>query len=335
MGELDQTAKQILAQETPAATNRACRWEPPRELPLGAEVHPDGAIRVLHPDKLRDLPAPWSSLLGLAAVVELKMPGDHTDHETWVRARSRQVIWDQVELLALKRDEREAALASNRPTRPVTLPPHADLVFVAPHLPDWIGAHSELILCGDGVWRVGGAGVRALWVAANDLPLHDALLPFLQVRSGRRRVEFIQWLVSKDELPGWFGRWMEAVKMDPADKELFDTTRHDTPDDGPWATPEQVRNHFIRQVPELRQKLLDLARREGRQEGHKEGHKEGRQHSLRHLFGLRLQRPLTETEATLLQRRAEELGPDHLDELVLNSTAEELEAWLTTSSPVP
>jgi len=87
-------------------------------------------------------------------------------------------------------------------------------------------------------------------------------------------------------------------------------------------------NDFLQQFANVADQFVTNLRQEGR----KEGRKEERQHGLRRMFGLRLKRPLTEAEATLLQRRAEELGADHLDELVLNSTAEELEAWMQTDA---
>ena len=103
--------------------------------------------------------------------------------------------------------------------------------------------------------------------------------------------------------------------------------------------PQYPRNEddedFLRQFADVADQFVTNVRQEGHKEGRKEGHKEGRQQSLRHLFGLRLQRPLTNAEATLLQRRADELGADHLDELVLNSTAEQLERWLTTAPDEP
>jgi len=77
---------------------------------------------------------------------------------------------------------------------------------------------------------------------------------------------------------------------------------------------------FLLQFAEIADRFVTNIRQDGRQEGWKDG--------LRRLFGLRLQRPLTEAEVEVLHRRVAELGPDLLDELVLNSTAEELEAWL-------
>jgi len=109
--------------------------------------------------------------------------------------------------------------------------------------------------------------------------------------------------------------------------------------DEPWTHPYKdllVRRHvmvaqphyprtkddddFLQQFADVADQFVTNLRQEGRQEG--------RQDLLRRLFGLRLQRPLTDAEADLLRQREDELGTDPLNELVLTATAEEIEAWL-------
>jgi len=319
MGKADQVGKAVFAAETSRATAKACRWQVALEVQLGAEVVPDGAVHVLDPAILAGLPPPWSALRGETAVVELKMEGDHLDGSAWARACLRRSAWDVHVIEARLRAERERAEAERRKPLLTRLPPHADLLFVASHLPDWIEAHSELILCGEGTWRVGGESQRHLWIAANALPLHDALIPFLQLRTGKARVAFVRWMVQRGTLPHWFDRYMEIVRMSTADQHIIeaDLTDNSTEDDGlTWLSPEQVRNVFIRQVPELRDALLELKYRRGLADG------------LSHLFHRRLGRDLTDAERLTLRERIATLGADRVGDVVLDSDGEGLAAWL-------
>jgi len=324
MGKADQIGKTVFAQETAASTQQACRWEVPRELPIGTELLPDGAVRVVDAAALAELAAPWCELRGASALVELKMGGDHIDARAWIRALARRAVWDMAEYEVPWRAERErAAQAGDKPSA-VVLAPHADLLFVAPHLPDWIGQHSRLILCTPGIWRVGGPDAHALWIAANDLPLDEALIPFLQVRNGRARIDFAHWMAQRARLPDWFGRWMEALHMTNAELLALlddDDDRH-TQDDDRVLTPDQVRSVLVHFVPELKPALIDLARRQGREEE--------REEAVDRLFTLRLRRPLTEAESRTLRTRLPKVGVEALEQRVLDSTAEELEAWLAT-----
>ena len=329
MGTADQVSKAVFAAETAKATDEACSWQVAHELRLGAEVVPDGVIHVTDPTKLAGLPPPWSALRGEAAVVEIKMEGDHLDGRAWVRAGLRRSAWDVHVIEELLRAEQHRATMEGRRPQAVTLPPHADLLFVTPHLPDWIGGHSELMLCGQGTWRVGGEGQRSLWIAANALPLHDALVPFLQVRTGKARVAFIRWMVLKGTLPNWFDRYMEIVKMSTADQQSIEADLMENEgqdEDVTWLTPEQVRNVFIRQVPELREALLELRFRRGREEG--------REESFSHLCQRRLGRPLTEAEQRMLRQRIGALGVDRVGDVILDSDGEGLASWLGDAGAV-
>jgi hypothetical protein len=62
-------------------------------------------------------------------------------------------------------------------------------------------------------------------------------------------------------------------------------------------------------------------------------HREGAANAFAHLFERRLGRVLREDERARLRERTETLGPDHLGDLVLDLSVNELAAWLADPNP--
>ncbi|WP_438014226.1 hypothetical protein WMF18_25300 [Sorangium sp. So ce315] len=79
---------------------------------------------------------------------------------------------------------------------------------------------------------------------------------------------------------------------------------------------------------QLKQSLREEARREALQEGLKEGLKEGQLRVLARLFEKKLGRPLAEPERSVLAERLDRLGPDRLDDVWTELSADALAAWL-------
>jgi len=66
--------------------------------------------------------------------------------------------------------------------------------LVAPHVPQWIGAARRMVPFAPGCYRVEPAWFEFVWIAANELPLRDELVPFLLARSGLALEEFARWV---------------------------------------------------------------------------------------------------------------------------------------------
>ncbi|KYF53918.1 hypothetical protein BE08_07020 [Sorangium cellulosum] len=83
---------------------------------------------------------------------------------------------------------------------------------------------------------------------------------------------------------------------------------------------------------QLKQSLRADARKEalqeGRKEGLNEGLKEGQIRTLARQFEKKLGRPLAEAERSVLTERLDRLGPDRLDDVLLELPADALAAWL-------
>ena len=242
--------------------------------------------------------APWT-LFAHRAVVDFKMEGDHVDRPALARVELRRMAaW-----VKHLEEEDEAA------------PPgrHATLV-VAPHPPDWIReardpAELAVTPAADGCYRLSPRDHVALWVAANELPLHPSLVPFLWARSGRALVKFVRWLAAErgvssvvaaiQSLPMRSEITRQLDEM-PADSEI--ERRRDQ---------EMIQN-ILKHFPQVANEVRD----------------EGRREMLQHLFERKLKRPLTELDSAALAARFQSLGQGRLEEVVLDLDAAALVRWL-------
>ena len=177
MGQVEQFAKQVFAEETAAVTHGGVVWRGPVELGL-AEVRLDGLLVVRESATLADLAPPWTEAAGHEEVVlELKMPGDHLDMRPVRRA-------------LLRRQAREVVRVEAPGS---TWDGEVPLWIVAPRVPATLREKRAVTRVAPGCYRVEPASFPFLWIAANELPLADELMPFLVARSGKPLLEMLHW----------------------------------------------------------------------------------------------------------------------------------------------
>jgi hypothetical protein len=240
VGQLDQFAKETFALETAAVTHGAAAWQIPPELNM-SEVRLDGLLVVQAPALLATLAAPWSSIGQPGELVmEIKMPGDHLDmiavHRAELRRLARQVQ---------RHEDPHAAWDGEEP-----------LWIVAPHLPAILGSRRTLERIGPGCYRVGPLPHTFLWIAANELPLVDELVPFLIARSGRALDAFVGWVKTRRPIP-WLLRVLEFLPMStPAFDDLHLYTIQKTDDPGRLARRRMFLEWMLEAVPERREELV-------------------------------------------------------------------------------
>jgi hypothetical protein len=245
MGAPEILAKALFAAHTAAITGGACTWQQPAEINLGP-VLPDGFLTVLDSKPLQSLPAPWCLFPEGEVVLELKMPGDHMDHEQWLRALLRRAARDVERHLTAPPDSR---------------PLHEALCLVSPHLPDWLTASPMAITVeAPGCHRVQAGLNPVWWITANDLPLEEALLPFLLARSGKHRVELAQWLSHKRD----FSTVREMIRVFRMNKvNLQDYLRYEKEDE---EAGDRALREFLEAGLEAFPDIADKIRREAQEE---------------------------------------------------------------------
>ena len=242
MGQLDQFAKATFATDTPQITGGACVWEGPREVGL-TEVHLDGLLVIKHPDRLMKLPHPWRDAARHAEVaVEIKMPGDHHHGLAVRRAELRRAAW-HVKRMEIEPGGEDWAGG-------------VGLWCIAPHVPEALRRQRSLHPAAEGCYAVDYPGSSFLWIAANELPLDDTLLPFLIARSGKALEKFARWAAYRRS-PDWTLSMLRWLTMDGALKwEIYNDI--EAPEVPP-ALREQRRwlaRLLLRDEPEVREETV-------------------------------------------------------------------------------
>jgi hypothetical protein len=248
MGHPEQFAQRTFAEETERVTRGAAGWQDPPEIRLG-KVQSDGFLVIREPGRLRSLAAPWPEAQPHAEVmIELKLAGNHLDREEVARAQLRRQARE------LQRIEKDAAWLGEEP-----------LWLVAPHLPEWLREMRKPKDFAPGCYRIEPWG-RFLWIAANELPLVDELIPFLMARSGQALDEFGHWVAPRRPLE-WVLTMLEYLPMSTLVREelLWRFGKADDPE------VEARRQHILKVLleasPETQQQLIDKGRSEGQLEG--------------------------------------------------------------------
>jgi hypothetical protein len=190
MGQQAQFAREVFAEETERVTGGAVRWQALPENRL-KKLQSDGFLVIRQPQLLEHLAAPWPEAQPHSEVMlALKPVGSPLDRvvveEALLVRQARQVQ---------RLEEQGASWLGEEP-----------LWLVAPHLPDWLQASRSPVRVAPGCYRIEPESHCFVWIAANELPLREELVPFLMARSGRALDEFARWVASRRPL-----EWMRAM----------------------------------------------------------------------------------------------------------------------------
>jgi hypothetical protein len=204
MGHPEQFAQRTFAEETERVTKGAAGWQDPPEIRL-EKVQSDGFLIIREPGRLQGFPAPWPEARPhVEVMIELKLAGNHLDRKEVARAQLRRQARE------LQRVEADAAWLGEEP-----------LWLVAPHLPEWLREMRNPKDFAPGCYRIEPWG-RFLWIAANELPLLDELVPFLMARSGQALDDFAQWVAPPRRPLEWMLTMLEYLPMSmPVREELL------------------------------------------------------------------------------------------------------------------
>ena len=205
MGQLEQFAQQTFAEETERTTGGAIGWQDPPEIRL-EKVTADGFFVIRQPQLLAHLPAPWPEARPHREVmIELKLAGNHLDRKAVTRALLRRLAREEQRL-----EEEDASWRGHEP-----------LWLIAPHFPPWLDEVYAPVRGAPGCYWVEPQWQRFLWIAANELPLVDELIPFLLARSGQALDEFCRWVAPRRPLD-WVLSMLDYLPMSmPTHEELL------------------------------------------------------------------------------------------------------------------
>jgi hypothetical protein len=233
-------AQQTFAEETERITGGAVRWQALPEIKL-EELLSNDFLMVRRPHLLAHLAAPWPEALPHGEVMlELKLAGNHLDREAVERALLQRQV-RQVQRL-----EEDASWLGEEP-----------LWLVAPHVPEWSQELHRPVRFAPGCYRIDPHGHSFLWIAANELPLRDELVPLLMARSGQALDEFGRWVAPRRPLE-WVMSMLESMSM-PTRQEL--PRRFPKVDDPEiQARRQEILDCLLETSPQTPQQLIDKGR---------------------------------------------------------------------------
>jgi hypothetical protein len=250
MGHLELFAQRTFAEETERITEGAAGWQDPPEIRL-EKVQADGFLVVRWPLRLEHLAAPWPEAQRHEEVMlELKLAGNHTDRKAVERALLRRQA-RQVQRV----EEQDASWLAEEP-----------LWLVAPHMLEWLEQKRRPLRFAPGCYWVEPEEHRFLWVAANELPLLDELVPFLMARSGQLLDEFGRWVAPRRPLE-WVLSMLEYLPMSmPTRQELLQRFGK-VEDPEIEARRQHILDVLLEASPQKQQQLMEKGLLEGRLEG--------------------------------------------------------------------
>jgi hypothetical protein len=150
-------------------------------------VTSDGFLVIRQSQLLEHLAAPWPQAQPHGEVMlELKLAGNHLDRNAVERALLR----------------RQARQVQRLEEQDASWPGEVPLWLVAPHVPQWLEDLRRPVRFAPGCYWIDPHGQSFLWVAANELPLLDELVPFLLARSGQALDDFGRWVAPRRS-PEW------------------------------------------------------------------------------------------------------------------------------------
>lgn len=239
------------------------------------------------------------------------MPGDHVDPLAFERCLCRR------HARQIQRIEKDQA----KPW-----PADCAAWIVAPHVPEWMREWEakgllDLHAAAPGCVLVRPSYFPIVWIAANELLLHQALVPFLLVRSGTKLKEFVRWVVHVRP-PEWLAGVVSSL---PEVAAMLHEFKPDLSPEDKLRVIEGLRKS-VAAYPEAVTELVEQGTKRGLEEGRKQGLA-----ALVHQLERRLLRSLSAAERQQLTHRFETVSADQLGDVVFDFSPEQIAVWLRES----
>jgi hypothetical protein len=172
-----------------------------------------------------------------------------------------------------------------------------------------------------GCYQIGPSVFPFVWIAANELPLREDLVPFLVARSGRALDDFGRWVVKRRPAEWVLDMVQYTAMSSSARVQVANSIETDEPE-------VQARQRHLVQIllakdPELQQGLAKQWHQEGQKEGRKEGRRKGQLAEARSIL------------RRILARRGLELAADEEARIDACATLATLEHWIEEAIAAP
>ena len=139
------------------------------------------------------------------------------------------------------------------------------LWVVAPRVPAVLSKMRSIERVGRGCYRV-GADIPFLWIAANELPLQEELIPFLIARSGRSMLHFLQWVAPRRPIT-WVLRMLYYLPMSPNLREELMRCFPQTEDPEMMERQRHLTEVMLEMYPAAGQEITERAEERGVERG--------------------------------------------------------------------
>ncbi len=245
MGKPDLFAKRTLASYTEPITNGAASWKDAPQIGI-EQVQSDGILVVHNLTPLKTLEPPWNLVDEIDEIlVEFKMQGDHVDRLVVAR-------------MLLRRQAREVQRVEQVKKGQTPWMGSQTIWVASAYLPAWAKDRYRPVEVAPGCHRWAHEHFKGLWIAANELPLRDELIPFLITRTGQPLLQFLRWTFERKPWP-----WVEDLlfSLGMLSQEAYDFIKYRYP----LADEESKRNveswifAFIEEWPDLKEALTKPA----------------------------------------------------------------------------
>ena len=127
---------------------------------------------------------------------------------------------------------------------------------MAPYVPDWLDEVYGVERFAPGSYWVDPPRRTFLWIAANELPLRDDLVPFLMARSGQALDEFGRWVASRRPFE-WVLTMLEYLPMSTPTREDLLLRFGESEDPEIEARRQHILEVLLQASPKAQQRLFD------------------------------------------------------------------------------
>jgi hypothetical protein len=225
---------------------------------------------------------------------------------------------DAIERILLRRQARQVERVED-PEAPFS--GQGPVWTVAPHVPEVLRDVWKVRRAARGCYHVGPFVFSFLWIAANELPLRDDLVPFLVARSGRALDDFGRWVATRRPAVWVLDMVQYTAMSTSARAQVINSVETDDPE--VVARQRHLVQLLFAKHPELQRELTEELRKAERKEGRRKGRLAEARVILRRLLARRGFELSADEEARIDACRTLATLEHWIDEAVVASSAAE------------